>query len=270
MKTTKIAHDSSHQLSIQRAGMLNWVEKYTGLHARENPSVRIGLLEDDLDQAALVKLWLTEAGHEVTAFHEGKPFLESVLNAPYDLLMLDWELPDLPGPEVLKTIREQLDWNIPVIFATQRDSEQDIVHALEAGADDYMVKPVKQRELIARSVALARRAGLIGNEPDEISLGHIKLYKPSQQAMVNGEEVKLTDKEFELIYYLMQNQGRLISRDHLLEKLWGKGQAIQTRTVDMHVSRVRKKLNINPAMGYRIKTIYQHGYRLEAISESEG
>lgn len=269
MKTTKLSGRDNYKNQIQQAGLRDWVRKYTGMQAQENQSVRIGLLEDDLDQAALVKLWLTEAGHEVTAFHASKPFLEDVLKNPYDLLLLDWELPDLPGPEVLKTIREQLDWNIPVIFATQRDSEQDIVHALEAGADDYMVKPVKQRELIARSVALARRAGLMEGEGDQISLGHIKLIKQSQQALVNGEEVKLTDKEFELIYYLMQNQGRLISRDHLLEKLWGKGQAIQTRTVDMHVSRVRKKLNINPAMGYRIKTIYQHGYRLEAIAESE-
>ena len=230
-------------------------------------SVRVALLEDDQEQATLVKTWLNNADCEVVSHPNGQSFLASVLSEPFDLLIIDWELPDTSGPEVLAQIRAKLDWAIPVIFATQRDAEQDIVTALERGADDYMIKPIKQSELIARTRALARRAGVLKENNQVISFGNILLDKQASVAKVEGEAVKLTQKEFELVLYFAENQGRLISRDHLLDRIWGKGQDLQTRTVDMHVSRVRKKLNISPAMGYRIKTIYQHGYRLESLSE---
>lgn len=229
--------------------------------------MRIAYLEDDGDQAGLVKMWLTEAGHSCTHCDSGRDFMALLRRDTFDLLVLDWELPDMNGITVLEELRS-LGNRVPVIFTTQRDDESSIVSALSVGADDYMVKPPKQAELLARITALGRRSGIADPAADDtFSLGPWEVDRQKRQITLDGEPVKLTDKDFDLASYLFMNPGKLLSRAHLLEKVWGIMTPIESRTVDVHISRIRRSLQIRPERGYRIKTVYQHGYRLEVVED---
>lgn len=228
--------------------------------------MRVALLEDDTDQVALFTEWLTSAGHTCEHFNNGKSFVRNIKHDSYDALILDWMVPDMDGFEVLRWVRENFDWAIPIVFVTAKDSEDDIVRALEEGADDYVVKPAKQRELLARVTAVVRRAAgidetqtIIEQEPFLIDLGNHQIQR-------DGEKVEVTQKEYELIVFLFRNIGRVLSRAHILESVWGRNPDINTRTVDTHVSRIRSKLALAPDTGWKLSSIYQHGYRLERIS----
>ncbi len=227
--------------------------------------VKIAMLEDDLQQAQLVKGWLEEIGHQVTHRANGVDFLEACRREPFDLAILDWELPDQTGVDVLTTLRQQYKQSLPVLFATQRDNEEDVVKALSAGADDYLVKPLRQKELSARLSALSRRAG-IDTAQQRLKLGPIEIDTQAIQARLHGDLVKLTQKEFDVAVLFIRNMGKVLSREFLLRQVWGVDAALNTRTVDVHVSKVRRCLQINPDMGFCITTIYQHGYRLEAVN----
>lgn len=227
--------------------------------------VRIAYLEDDLAQAELVRGWLEEAGHSCTHCARGRDFSALLRRDSFDVLLLDWEVPDISGLTVLETLRESGN-RVPVLFATQRDDEASIVGALESGADDYMIKPIRRAELLARLAALGRRGGVVDEAPPRQELGPWLVDRERRLISVDGEPVKLTDKDFELASYLFLNVGKLVSRAHLLEKVWGISSAIESRTVDVHVSRIRRSLEIRPERGFRIKTIYQHGYRLETVA----
>ena len=228
--------------------------------------MRIALLEDDKDQAALVNLWLEGAGHEVKIFPTSREFQKAVARDSFDLLVLDWVLPDINGDEVLKWVRETVDWPIPVLFMTQRDAEEDVVHILELGADDYMAKPVSQAVLIARINALGRRARPREDDDQSTDYGAYHLDPKTHTISVNGEAIELTSREFDLAWFLFRNSGRVLSRGHILEAVWGSSPDLNTRTVDTHISRLRKKLNISEENGWRLKAIYQHGYRLESLN----
>lgn len=230
--------------------------------------MRIGYLEDEKSQADLVKSWLLGEGFVVTHADTGRGFINLLTDNPVDMLILDWQLPDMEGVDVLASVRNQLNSNVPVIFATQRDAEADIVRALQAGADDYLVKPLRKGELLARLESLARRAGVTTDET-RLTLGPIVLDNAAQKVTVNGEVVKLTPKDYQLAYCMLRNVGKLLSRDYLLREVWGIDASLNTRTVDVHVSRIRRSLNIGPEIGYCIKTVYQHGYRLEKIQALE-
>lgn len=227
--------------------------------------MRIALLEDEQEQAQHIKTLLAERNYECDAYPTGQAFISSVLHRSYDLLILDWQIPDSTGLEVLKTVRAQLNWRIPVVFLTQRDSEQDIVQALDAGADDYLSKPARPAELLARINALARRTSPEA-EKEVLHYGPFNINTQLRTISLKDEPLTLTDKDFDLTLFLFQNQGRLLTREVLLERVWGLTRDINTRTVDTHMSRLRRRLGLNPDNGYRIKTIYQRGYRLEALN----
>lgn len=229
--------------------------------------MRIAYLEDDAAQAELVQHWLVEAGHSCAHSASGRHFMTLLRRETFDLLVLDWEVPDMTGFTVLEELRASGN-KVPVLFATQRDDEASIVGALSQGADDYMVKPVSQAELLARINALGRRSGISGGGDEKVfSLGGWEVDKEKRQICVDGEAASLTDKDFDLACYLFQHVGKLLSRAHLLEKVWGIMTPIESRTVDVHISRIRRSLHIRPERGYRIKTVYQHGYRLEEASD---
>jgi len=229
--------------------------------------LRIALLEDDVDLANLMKLWLEAEQHECTTFGEGEPFIRSLGRESYDLLIIDWMLPDTSGDEVLRWVREHIDWPIPVLFATQRDSKEDIVKALELGADDYMVKPVNREEMMARVNALGRRAQLNTEKKGTLEAAPYIIDFGSRRIAVAGKAVELTQKEFDLASFLFRNIGRVISRGHILESVWGQSSQITTRTVDTHISRIRNKLELSPENGWKLSAIYQHGYRLERLEQ---
>lgn len=227
--------------------------------------MRVGYLEDDLAQAEQVIGWLEEAGHNCVHFTQGRQCMARLKQDSFDLLVLDWEIPDMSGLSIVETLRND-GIRTPVLFATQHDDEPSIVGALTMGADDYMVKPLKQGEFVARISALGRRAGIPEMvKESRFQLGPWDVDREHRQILLDGEMVKLTDKDFDLASYFFMNVGHIMSRTHLLEKVWGIMTPIDSRTVDVHVSRIRRSLEIRPERGFRIKTIYQHGYRLEAM-----
>ncbi len=230
--------------------------------------IKVLYLEDEIAQAEAMKQVLGEAGYNYTHCLTAGEFLQCLEESDYDLLILDWEVPDKTGVEVLEQIRSFYHWNGPILFVTHRDAEQDIVSALEKGADDYMVKPFRRSELEARLTALIRRAGLLDNQQD-VEVGPYTISQKHREILLNGQPVSLTTKEYELGLLLMKNVGRLYSRKYLLKNIWGIDSDISTRTVDAHVSSLRRKLSLRASSGYQIKTVYQHGYRLEKLLESE-
>lgn len=228
--------------------------------------MRVALLEDDPDQVALFGGWLKMAGYTCEHFDNGKTFVRNIKHDSYDALILDWMVPDMDGFQVLRWVRENFDWPIPVVFVTARDLEDDIVRALEEGADDYIVKPAKQREFIARLNAVIRRVNPVDEGQTVIEHEPFLIDLANHQVQRNGERVEVTQKEYELIVFLFRNLGRVLSRGHILESVWGRNPDINTRTVDTHVSRIRSKLSLAPDTGWKLSSIYQHGYRLEKLT----
>lgn len=234
--------------------------------------MRIALLEDDVDQAVLIAKWLADAGHNCRHFETSREFLRGVLRDSYDLLILDWLVPKMDGLEVLTRVRRSSQNYTPVLFITAKDAEGDVVRALESGADDYMPKPIRPREFLARVTALGRR-GAGGLAKDEIPDSAPYVIEPQNKKIsINGTAVDLTHREFDLAVFMFRNAGRVVSRSHILESIWGMhGADLNTRTVDTHISRLRKKLQIKPEHGWRLSAIYQHGYRLEKVdAEASG
>jgi two-component system response regulator RegX3 len=228
-------------------------------------NMRIVILEDDREQANLLVAWLEEASHQCDVFRDGQAFIRAYKQDSYDLALLDWMVPKLSGIEVLRHLREHVDSVLPVVFITQRDSEDDIVQALEAGADDYMAKPVRHNETIARVNAIARRMGLGDeNTSDNYSFPPFKIDTRLRQVSLDDEIIEMTQKEYELTLFMFKNLGRVISRGHLLEMVWGTSSQLNTRTVDTHVSRLRSKLKLDQQDDWQVTSVYRHGYRLES------
>lgn len=235
--------------------------------------MRIALLEDDEHIAKLICLWIEEAGHHCTIFANGRLMLNALKGDSFDLLLLDWMVPEIDGEGVLVWVRENLNWRIPIVFLTMRDNEEDIVKILSLGADDYITKPIRHKEMIARITALARRANVLDTEKktsDELQFGPYSINLKHNTVSRNGNSIKLTQKEFELVLFLFRNLGRIVSRNHMLESVWGHNQEINTRTADTHISRIRNKLGLVPENGWRISAIYHHGYRLEQVETDAG
>ncbi len=228
--------------------------------------MQIALLEDDPDQSVMMKEWLLHNDHQCACFDSGREFIKTVKWNTYDLLILDWLVPDMSGLEVLKWVRENLDWRIPVLFTTQMDSENDIVQGLNQGADDYMIKPIKHRELLARIDALGRRFLNTIDTDSILQVNPFLIDRNTRQIQKNNEIIHTTSIEFDLALFMFRNYGRVLSRGYILENVWGRNADVTTRTVDTHVSRIRKKLGITPENDWQLVPIYQHGYRLEKLA----
>ena len=171
--------------------------------------MRIAMLEDDVDIGSALKQWLEAAGHMVHHFTQGKAIVREAGRESFDLYLLDWHVPDLSGTEVLQWLRQKQQIETPVLFATSRESEADIVAALSAGADDYMVKPIRRLELLARVDALLRRSRPRGAEIANIELAPYLIDLANRVVRVDGKPIEMTDKEYELTVFLFQNIGRL-------------------------------------------------------------
>lgn len=223
--------------------------------------MRIALLEDDPVQAELVKHWLAEAGMQCEVYDTGKTFRSGILQRPADLVLIDWMLPDDDGIAVLQWLRQAVNARLPVMFTTTKAEEDSLVHALEKGADDYLIKPLRRNEMIARIRALARRGDTVVQSVLEV--GSILIDRVKHQVTAYNNPVELTDKEMELAVYMLSNLGRLLSRQELLENVWHTNAEVVTRTVDTHVSRLRTKLGLAPENGFVLSTVYHRGYRLE-------
>ena len=227
--------------------------------------MRVAILEDDPDQAELIRLWLTHAEHSVDCHADAATFLRAVRRDSFDLYVLDWVLPDLSGIEVLRKLRDELSDYTATVIVTAKKEEKSIVRGLEAVADDYLTKPVRQAELVARVSAVLRRAG--GRKPEkDLDVNPYSLNSGKKTLSLRGEKISLTNREFELADFFFRHAGKMVSRGHILEAIWGiDNKSVSTRTVDTHVSRLRKKLNLSEENGWKLSAIYQHGYRLERV-----
>ncbi len=226
--------------------------------------MKIAVVDDDQDVASLLCLWLEEEGYTCVHFHDGQDFTREVGNEQFGAVLLDWMMPEVDGEQVLTWLRSKQDWETPVIFVTSRTTEDDMVRILNEGADDYITKPVSRRELLARITAVTRRSNK--RLPQEImQVGPYQIDPQSRSLRFEGESIKLTDKEFELATYIFNHIGRLLSRNQILANVWGYEADVNTRTVDTHMSRIRKKLHLTPENGWRLSSIYHQGYRLERL-----
>lgn len=221
--------------------------------------MRIGILEDEATQKAIYKLLLASTQYEYEIYDSIASFQHAIKYERYDLLLIDWILPDGTAENTLKWIRENLGWDIPVICVTSCNDESDVVKVLNLGADDYFVKSVKHFELLARIQSLLRRAQ--AKQPQVLHFGPYEINQQNQEIAVSGKAVELTQKEFELANYLFRNPNKLLSRVHLLEKIWSLMAEVDTRTIDTHISRLRRKLKFSES-SWDIQTVYGYGYRL--------
>jgi len=230
--------------------------------------VRVALLEDNQEQVDLFVAWLVAAGHQCSTSLSAKAFVKEIGHESFDVFILDWEIPDQSGLEVLDWIRNTAELDTPVMFVTARDHEQDVVTALEHGADDYLSKPVRKMELLARLTALERRARHDTVVKPSLDLPPFRVDTVERKLYRDGKLVELTQKEYELAVFLFKHAGQLISRGHILETIWGRSADINTRTVDTHASRLRSKLGLTDESGWRLTSVYLYGYRLEKIPGS--
>src|SRR5512132_2629977 len=212
------------------------------------------LVEDEENLASLVRAYLEKEGYNVISVTSGAEALRAVEGEPVRLVVLDLNLPDMDGLDVCRQIRTRS--SVPIVMLTARDEEPDRLAGLETGADDYIGKPFSPRELVARMKAVLRRTERHPAE-EELVLGDVVLRRSAREVGVAGEPIELRPKEFDLLACLMQNRGAVLSRDVLLERVWGFDYAGGTRTVDVHVAQLRRKLG-RPAL---IRTVRGSGYK---------
>ena len=218
------------------------------------------IVEDDADIAQLIEHYLQRAGHEVERLSSGSEVMPRLRRQPTDLVILDLMLPGMDGLLVCQAMRADASTAaIPVIMLTARGEESDRVAGLELGADDYVTKPFSPKELSARVNALLRRSARPAATPSVTRYGPIVIDADRHHVAVDGEEVRLTAKEFLLLQYLVQHRGRVLSRDLLLTDVWGYQYTGGTRTVDVHIRRLREKM---PVLANAIETVKQFGYKL--------
>ena len=221
---------------------------------------RILVVEDDRDIADLIRHYLERAGHTVDLLSSGSAVMPRLRGELPDLVVLDLMLPDFDGLMVCQAMRgDARTAAIPIIMVTARGDEADRIAGLELGADDYVTKPFSPKELAARVTALLRRTQRPAPAGAVLRYGPVTVDADRHTVMVGTEEVRLTAKEFLLLQYLLQHRGRVLSRDLLLTDVWGYQYTGGTRTVDVHIRRLREKL---PALADAIQTVKQFGYKL--------
>lgn len=227
--------------------------------------MRIAALDDEPSALELVESCMRAIGHECYTFSTGDALLRALRRETFDLLVLDWQVPDISGIEVIQWARGHLNHRVPILLLTSRVTEKDLIEGLTAGADDYMVKPIRVGELSARARALLRRAYPEVQKAATLDLGPYRFDLVARQITLDGVVIELKRLEFDLAVFLFNNIGRLVSRGHLIDAVWGQGEDIGSRSLDTHMSRLRTKLELRPQRGLRLTSVYSHGYRLEAI-----
>lgn len=230
-------------------------------------SYKVLVVDDEQSIVTLLKYNLEQAGYMVDVAYDGNEALSKLETFNPGLIVLDVMLPEKDGIEVCKTIRTEKNL-VPILMLTAKDDEFDRVLGLELGADDYMTKPFSPREVVARVKAILRRSEMVQTASQEdtdedIIIGSIRIRPDFFEVYKDDELLELTPKEFELLLYLIERQGRVMSREHMLNSVWNYEFAGDSRIVDVHVSHLRDKLEENPKQPTLIKTVRGLGYKLE-------
>jgi two-component system response regulator RegX3 len=224
---------------------------------------RILIVEDEPSLSDPLSFLLQKEGYETEIAADGRAALASFDRAGADLVLLDLMLPGLPGTEVCRELRTRS--SVPIIMLTAKDSEVDIVVGLELGADDYVTKPYSSRELLARIRAvLRRRIDLDVDDDGVVEVGSVRMDVERHSVAVDGREVNMPLKEFELLELLLRNAGRVLTRGQLIDRVWGSDYFGDTKTLDVHIKRIRSKIEQNPSEPERLVTVRGLGYRFEA------
>jgi DNA-binding response OmpR family regulator len=224
--------------------------------------IKILLVEDDPGIKTAVEEHLRESGFEVVSVADGKRALDAASKKSFDLLLLDIMLPGLSGIEICKSLRQN-SINVPVIMVTSRKQELDKVLGLEIGADDYITKPFSLRELEARIKAVLRRVthDVEAGMPDVLTAGGFKLDRKKQQLFKHKKRIPIGAREYKILEYFMRHEDEIITRDMLLNDVWGYDQTPTTRTVDNYILTLRKKIETDPASPKHILTVHTSGYK---------
>ena len=224
---------------------------------------RILIVEDEPSLSDPLSFLLQKEGYETEIAGDGRGALTVFDRAGADLVLLDLMLPGLSGTEVCKELRARS--SVPIIMLTAKDSEVDIVVGLELGADDYVTKPYSSRELLARIRAvLRRRLELEAGDDGVVEVGAVRMDVERHSVAVDGREVNMPLKEFELLELLLRNAGRVLTRGQLIDRVWGSDYFGDTKTLDVHIKRIRSKIEQNPSEPDRLVTVRGLGYRFEA------
>jgi len=227
--------------------------------------MHFAIVEDSRSQAEILRALLRSEGHQVDIFTEGKACLEALATQSFDFFIIDWTLPDIGGDEVLKQIREQYGWDVPILFCTGRTEEEAAADILRLGADDYIPKPIRYMEFLARVQALTRRTH--GTQPNTLRQGGLEVDLKGRRIRMAGQDVDLTQREFDLAIVFLRHIGRVLSREELLSSVWAREHDVDTRTVDTHASRLRRKLGLNGESGLTLTSVYGQGYRLDTVNQ---
>ncbi|MFZ6028502.1 MAG: response regulator transcription factor [Chloroflexota bacterium] len=224
------------------------------------------VVEDEPSLAEIVCLYLKRAGYEVTALDDGRAAVDWMARQMPGLVILDIMLPGMDGFAITRWIRDRGD--VPIIMLTSRREESDRIAGLEMGADDYVLKPFSPQELVSRVRAVLRRthAAVLsagGEKALDFGAGALRIEPQTRLVKVNGQEVSLTAKEFDMLYHLASHPRQVFSRDHLLEAIWGVSEYIDPGTVTVHIRRLREKIEADPAKPAHLQTVWGVGYRFE-------
>lgn len=231
---------------------------------------KVLIIEDEQSILKLLSYNLEQEGYNVEVTMDGQEGCELALENGYDMILLDLMLPNKDGLEICRTLRQE-KIEVPIIMLTAKDTEVDKILGLEMGADDYITKPFSPREVLARMKAIFRRAerspskDIVGEKkPEEtIVIGEIEIFPEKYEVFVRGEPIELTPKEFDLLLYFARRDGRILSREHLLDAIWNYDFAGETRIVDVHVSHLREKIEKDTRKPEYIMTARGFGYKLE-------
>lgn len=225
--------------------------------------MKILVIDDEEHILELLKFNLELSGFDVYVSTDASQTQDLIKNQNPDLLLLDWMLPKISGIDILKKIRsDEATYDLPVIMLTAKNMEDDKIQGLNVGADDYITKPFSIKELMARINTVLRRYRLSDKSQTIIEVGNIVLNTDQHKVMVDDQDIDLTRKEFELLKLLMENRGKVLKRDYLLEKIWGYEFYGETRTVDVHIRHLRKKLGLDENSENGIDTIRGLGYKM--------
>ncbi|MDE3139073.1 MAG: response regulator transcription factor [Acidobacteriota bacterium] len=231
--------------------------------------MRILVVEDEESFIDALTVGLTREGFHVVIARDGQEAIEAFHAQPFDVVLLDLMLPRVSGLDVCRTIR--LSSTVPIIIVSAKGEEVDMVLMLEIGADDYVTKPYRLRELVARIRAVLRRHETTASTPPSeavVEQGPLRLDIDARRCFVDGREVKLRKKEFALLLLLLENPGRVLTRDVLIDRVWGSDYVGDTKTLDVHIKRLRTLIEVDPKNPQYITTIRGVGYRLEVKSSS--